>query len=198
MTTAAHDRLRADRRFGAVRQTLLVLGLAASTALAGPSAFARTLQYRLQPGDEQAAEPAPQRLVVAQDSTMTAAGTLLRGQAPAQPQPTPAIQASPAAPHSPSGMLPAQPRNDASGTPRAGADTAEPPSPRAAAAAERAARALAEEDGSSFDGGAPAEAELLPADASTAKPPQGQPVTTAGTKRNTAAAKSPACIAGCY
>ncbi len=92
-------------------------------------------------------------------------------------------------------------------------ESAEPMSPRAAAAADRAARALAGEEGSEFDGGAPAEADLIAAEqpVAVAAPvaAAGQPVTDATRRRSSAAVAQPppaptaakantTCIAGCY
>ena len=75
------------------------------------------------------------------------------------------------------------------------ANRPEPMSERAKAAAERAARALAEEEGREYDGGATVASDLIDA-AEEPVAPKGQPV-AAGDRRQKAATSSPSCIAGC-
>lgn len=78
----------------------------------------------------------------------------------------------------------ASPASPSQLTPAARNDGAEPLSERAAAAAARAARALADEDDGPFDGAAATETEII---AAPSPQPTGQPVTASNQRRTTAA-----------
>jgi len=73
-------------------------------------------------------------------------------------------------------------------------DGPEPLSERAAAAAARAARALADEDIEDFDGGIASDIDVVTTDGE-----KGQPVTAGDRRQKSAAARLPAakCVAGC-
>ena len=171
--------------------SLAVTVVLATTMLATP-ASARKLRVRLDPWQTEKSDPQP-AMTVAQNNDGASAGVLLRGIVPPASAPPAMVVQPPVTNRATERAANTATRSDGS----------DPLSARAAAAADRASRALAEEQGVSLDDGTTGQTELVPAEESA---PVGQPVTSANTQRASAALRpqeapekrSPACVAGCY